>query len=86
MTQLTSFNTNQWKTIDMAPKGTTKKLKVKDKMVDVFEPQWIWAAGSGLVSRSQWLPKENRWEAFTAENPPTHWHPYMPKFNKGDEK
>lgn len=60
-----------------APRGHTETRMAKGKPYEAFVPDRIIAAGSGdTVTVSQWLPKGERWEMFTAEVPPIAWMPW----------
>lgn len=70
----------QWNfDMDAAPKGKTETIRVpwNKKTVErkVFTPHWVLTATPtcGKVIMSHWLPKENRWNGYTKENPPLAW-------------
>ncbi len=65
-----------WQPIATAPKGTHKTITSGEgRTREQFVPQWVHAWKPGMeVTMSYFLPKENRWMAFTTDAPPTHWH------------
>jgi hypothetical protein len=59
-----------WKPIDTAPRGTTRTIQAgKDGKGarDVFEPKWVWTGRTSdkHVTKSHWIPKEERWAGYT---------------------
>jgi len=65
-----------------APRGETKLVRrvIGKNEVEREEhvPVRIFAAGAdgATVTPSKWLPKEGRWEMFTAAVPPIAWMPW----------
>lgn len=74
--------------IASAPRGRTveQRRTVKDREIvsEVFQPDYvILASKCGVVTRSHYIPKENRWEAFATGEQPIAWqlwpeHPGAP--------
>lgn len=69
-----TWNTN----ISEAPRGKTvsKNITTKDgvKPYDAFEQEdVILASKCGKVTRSYWIPKENRWCMFAKGEEPVAW-------------
>lgn len=67
--------------ISAAPKGTyrtiTRTIRNKEVTSEEHVPEPIIAAGNdGCVTVSRWLPKEGRWNMFTADVPPIAWMPW----------
>ena len=76
---------NGWKPIDTAPRGrfvtsTFNTSKGERERVD-FKPEWIWSfrRSDGHMTPTYWLPKEERWNGYNKDMPPTHWHEYKPE-------
>ena len=74
-----------WQDIATAPLGryVTSAVKTKDgdrERVD-FKPDWIWSyrASDRHMTQTYWLPKEDRWNGYTKEQAPTHWHVFKPE-------
>ena len=71
-----------WHTdISAAPRGkmvpTTVKTKDGFKPSEKFKPDVIIAAGGcGVVTKSYWIPDEERWCMFTKDVPPVAWMPW----------
>ena len=68
---------NGWLPIESAPRGTYRETPMANgKMRRDFVPQWIdtWKPG-GVVIRTYWLPDAERWNGYSKDYPPTHWHP-----------
>jgi hypothetical protein len=64
--------------ISAAPRGKTvqrdRKVGDKDTTVSVFVPERvILATKCGVVTASQYLPKESRWEALATGEQPIAW-------------
>ena len=71
-----------WRDIKHAPKGHYISNNGKGSAErQIFVPEEIWAyrKDSGHMSKSWWLPKEERWCAFTKDAPPTHFMSYKPE-------
>ena len=53
------------------------ETKKGNKTIKKFKANYIWAAGScGVVTKSNWLPKEERWNCFTKDVPPIAWQKF----------
>lgn len=67
--------------ISKAPKGkmVTRQVTTKDgvRNYEEYETDHVIAASScGKVTRSYWIPKEDRWCMFMKDNPPIAWMPW----------
>lgn len=67
--------------MSQAPRGTTRMVERTfgkvTKEVEEFVPDLIIASGNGgVVTTSKWMPKEGRWNMFTAAVPPLAWMPW----------
>lgn len=75
--------------IDLAPRGqmTTKlhATKTGTSAVEVFQPERvILATKCGKVTPSQYLPKEDRWEALAKGESPVAWQVWPVHPNGGE--
>lgn len=84
-----NFNINE------APKGEIKNIdrNIEDKngdptYKDVFFPEYIWAATKcGQVTKTNWLPKEGRWNCLSRGEYPIAWQAFVvPEFPSFDCK
>jgi Protein of unknown function (DUF551) len=68
-----------WNTIVSAPKGKNKTVACfgGKHTKESFVPDWIlvWRHDDDMPRLSHYLPKADRWLAYSKEHPPTHWHP-----------
>lgn len=65
--------------MDEAPKGEYKELPARNGGVrKVFAPEKILAAHSDgeLVTISNWIPEQGRWNMFSKDAPPIAWAPW----------
>jgi len=65
--------------ITEAPRGKTVTRKVGKAQSDAefHEREYIIAASiDGVVTRSYWIPKEERWCMFSKAKPPVAWQPW----------
>ena len=72
-----------WEPIDTAPRGTTRKVTINAGKTtstrDVFESQWVWTGrtSDGHVTRSHWIPTEERWAGYTRDAGPDLHQPIV---------
>lgn len=67
--------------MSQAPRGSwhtvTRKIGKNEVETEEHVPDLIIAAGNdGVVTLSRWLPREGRWNMFTAAVPPRAWQPW----------
>lgn len=67
--------------ISAAPRGkmvrTTVKTKDGLKQAEAYQREYIIAAGRcGAVTKSYWIPDQERWCMFTKDVPPGAWMPW----------
>lgn len=75
---MTDWNFN----IEEAPKSTVvyKEYTRKDGK-KVKKPEFnfiaIWATDGLILTRTHWLPEQERWNMFKKDSPPKAWQPYL---------
>ncbi|WP_223566904.1 hypothetical protein [Agrobacterium tumefaciens] len=67
--------------LSQAPRGkmapTTVKAKDGVKQSETYQREYIIAAGHcGAVTKSYWIPEQERWCMFTKDVPPGAWMPW----------
>lgn len=65
--------------MDEAPKGEYKEVPARNGSVrKVFVPEKILAAhhDGELVTISNWIPEQERWNMFSKDAPPIAWSPW----------
>lgn len=67
--------------LSQAPRGkmvqTTVKTKDGVKLSETYQREYIIAAGHcGAVTKSYWIPEQERWCMFTKDVPPGAWMPW----------
>lgn len=67
--------------LSQAPRGkmvpTTVKTKDGLKQSETYQREYIIAAGRcGAVTKSYWIPEQERWCMFTKDVPPGAWMPW----------
>lgn len=71
---MTNWNYN----MSEAPKGSYREVAIGKGTRKIHEPVRIIAAApdSDVVTISNWLPDQERWNMFTKERPPIAWAPW----------
>ena len=67
-----------WQPIETAPKkGLVRQVKCgKSGLKEVSDPVVILASTSdGKITFTYWVEKQERWNMFSKNTPPTHWMP-----------
>ena len=75
MTTVAEAMLKAWEPIANAPKGTTRQVTNAKGTRDVFVAAWIWTCrtSDGHVTKSHWLPDEDRWNGWTKDAGPDLW-------------
>jgi hypothetical protein len=68
-----------WRPIDTAPRGHTETRPGPKGERHIHIAEWIYTGrkADGHVTKSCWLPKEERWNGWTAEGGPDLWQPII---------
>jgi hypothetical protein len=68
-----------WQPIETAPKGQWVERQTGKGVAKVHVPERIIARlPDGGWTVSYWIEKDQRWNMFTKDAPPTHWLPVTP--------
>ena len=75
MSDVTSVMQAAWRPIRTAPTGSTRTVEGAKGKREIFVPDWVWTCrtSDGHVTKSHWLPDENRWNGWTAGAGPDLW-------------